>query len=377
MVAVSPLRNFGAVNKPHSTTSRRAGATTTGIAARPRPGRLLRRVLADPVGRFRASLVVLAVLVAIGTAGYMLIERMNVVDALYMAITALTTVGFGEVHPLSEAGRIFTILFLIAGVGTAGWAIAAGAEVFLGDKLWANVQQRRLRASLATMEAHYIVCGYGRLGRPIVHDLRSRGEQFVVIDANPALEEELAESGTPYVIGDATQDEVLRRAGIGRAHGVVVTLDNDAENVLAVLTARELNPSVLVVARANNESATSKLRRAGADRVISPDRIGGRRLALALVQPNVHDFLEQVLSMEQLEVNVGQIRVRVGSRFAGRTVGACSNDPSGNLTILAVHRVSGEFIVSPGADRVIEAGETLIVIGNPALIARLEREEAG
>lgn len=332
-------------------------------------GRFLKETLSDPVKRFRLSLALLLLLVAGGTIGFIVIEGMGFVDALYMAVTTVTTVGFGEVQPFSQLGRVFTICYVISGVGVAAWAITTGAEIVMGDKLWISVQERKLRAKRMALEGHFIICGYGRLGRPIANELASRRHAFVVIELAPAAEEPLVEAGIPFVIGDASQEDVLRRAGVERAAGIVVTLDSDAENVLTVLTARELNPNILIVARANSASVESKMARAGADHVLSPDAIGGRRLAIALLQPTVHDFLEKLFNIEELDVNVEQVRVAAGSVLIGQTMGVCPPRAHWGLTILAVRTPTGEFIVSPDDSRLIEAGETLIVIGAPEKIA--------
>ncbi|MBS1910573.1 MAG: NAD-binding protein [Bacteroidetes bacterium] len=324
----------------------------------------MKQSLADPGRKFRFALCLLVLLVTVGSVGFMAIEKTSVVDAFYMAVTTITTVGFGEVHPFSPEGRVFVIGYIVLGVGAAAWAFATGAEMLLGDKLWASVRQRRMKQTLMKLEDHYIICGFGRLGRPIITDMRSRGEQFVVVENNGAKEERLLDAVVPFVIGDATQEEVLLRAGLLRARGIVITLDNDAENVLAVLTARELNPKILIVARANSESAESKLRRAGADRVISLDTIAGRRLALATLQPKVHDFLERVFSLEQLEANIDELRVAAGSPLVGQLIGECDLRSRWNVTVLAVQNPNGEFIVSPDAARAIEPGETLIVMGS-------------
>lgn len=332
-------------------------------------GRYMRNALEDPLKRFRLSLLLLIIIVGLGTAGFILIESMGFIDALYMSVTTITTVGFGEIHPLSPAGRIFTMIYIATGVGTAAWAITNGAEVVLGEKLWISVQRRRLNGVLMNLRNHYVVCGYGRMGRQIARDLNLRKEEFVIIEMSPVSEEALLEEGIPFVIGDATQDDVLLRAGIKDAKGLVAALDTDAENVLTVLTARELNPNMLIVARATNETAEGKLRRAGANRVVSPDAIGGHRLALALLQPRVHDFLEKIFNIEELDVDVGELRVPAGSWLVGQTIAGCNLRGKFNLTILAIQTPSGEFIISPDPTRVIQPHETLIVIGPLEAIA--------
>lgn len=226
---------------------------------------------------------------------------------------------------------------------------------------------------VANLAGHYIVCGYGRLGRHIVRDLEARGEPFVVVDWNAELEPELLAARLPHVIGDATHDEVLRAAGIGGAAGLVAALDSDAGNVLAILTARDLKPELQIVARANSESLEARLRRAGADRVITPHSIGGHRMALALLRPAVDDFFGRVFNLGvQPDVDVGQVTVAAGSPFAQRTVAACDLRRVRNVSILAIRKEDGAFDLNVEPERVILPGETLILLGPAEQIYDLE-----
>jgi voltage-gated potassium channel len=334
-------------------------------------------LLDEPLRRFQFSLLILAVLIASGSLGYMVLEQMKFIDALYMTVITVTTVGFGEVKPLSSVGRLYTIVLIVLGVGTAAWAVGSGVEIILGRKLWSSVQLRKLKELLMTLEDHYIVCGYGRIGRQITRDLQVRRIPFVVIDQSTELEEEFLENEILHIIGDATQDESLIKAGILRARGFVSALNSDADNVLAVLTAREMNPDLLIVARAMTESSENKLRRAGANRVVSPYSIGGHRLALALLQPAVHDFLQQIFNLEDLTVDIGQIVIREDSPMAGQTISDSDLRHIWKLTILAIHTADGTFTISPDAQHRLEPGETLIVIGNPTAIYKLESLQSG
>jgi len=220
---------------------------------------------------------------------------------------------------------------------------------------------------------HFVVCGYGRLGRQIARDLDARGERFVVIDSDPDLEEDLLERNIPNLIADATQEESLIEAGVERARGLVSCLDSDADNVLAILTARELNPRLLIVSRANTEAAESKLRRAGADRMVTPEAIGGHRLALALLRPAVHDFFTRVFSFgAEADVDIGQLTVSAESPFHRQTIARCDLRRVRSVSILAVRNPEGRFDLNPDSERVIEAGETLILIGPAEAIYELE-----
>jgi voltage-gated potassium channel len=317
------------------------------------------------------------VLVVIGTVGYILIERMSVVDALYMTVITIATVGFGEVHPLDNAGRIFTIGLIVTGVATFAWAAGSGVEVLLGHNLVIRVQRRRMQEFLDEVRDHYIVCGFGRMGRQVVRDLDARKERFVVVDRDPGLESYALEHSIPYVIGDSTSDDVLLRARIDRARGVVAVVGDDAQNVLTVLTARGINPDLQIVARGTDELSESKMRRAGADRIVSPYVIGGQRLALALVQPTAHDFMNHVLSLEDVAVDIGEVRIGAGSALANQTISRSDLRSIHRLVILAIRNDGeSEFEISPNPERVIQAGDTLIVFGSPRAIHRLKVGDA-
>ncbi|HET7460936.1 MAG TPA: potassium channel protein [Longimicrobium sp.] len=338
----------------------------------------LRVQLGDPVRQFQLSLVLLLIVLVVGTVGYRLIEGLHWIDAAYMTVITVATVGFGEVEPLTQAGRLFTMGLIVVGVGTGAYAASRAVEVMLGQTLWLSVQRRRMKQSLSRLRDHYVICGHGRLGTRIERDLRARGEPFVVVDWSEQLEEFFLGENIPHVIGDATHDEVLVTAGIDRARGLVAALDSDASNVLAVLSAREMNPDLLIVARANSEASEPKLRRAGADRVVTPDAIGGHRLALALLRPAVHDLFNEVFSFGmEIQVDVGQITIEDDSPFAGQTVAGCDLRRLRNVSILAVREPSGRFTLNPDAARVIHPGETLIVIGPAEAVYELEAMYSG
>jgi voltage-gated potassium channel len=346
--------------------------------------RRLRALLDDPVRKFQLALFVLFLLVVAGTMGYRYFVGMGFVDALYMTVITVTTVGFGEIHPLGEDGRMFTIALIVLGVGTAAWAISSGVEVLLGQNLWYSVQRRKMQDLLTTISDHYIVCGYGRMGRQIVRDLRARDEKFVVIDMLAEREESMIEDQIPYIIGDATEDDTLARARVTHARGVVTALGDDAGNVLTVLTARGLNPDILIVARSSAELAENKLLRAGADRVVSPYSIGGHRLALALLQPAAHDFMTQIFNLEDLAVDIGEINVVGSSPLVGQTIADSDVKRIWNLIILAVKEEGDDsgteqeerekFTISPDPQHVIRSGETLIVIGSAKSIYELQAQ---
>ena len=333
---------------------KRSGAYTNDRRRRPRKASLRYRLSSaaqHPLHRLQLALFVLFLLVAASTLFYHLHEGMGWVDALYMSVITVATVGFGETAPLSQLGRLFTIGLILFGVGVGAWAAGSAIEVMLGQTYWLTVERRKMRQRIDNLSDHFVVCGYGRLGTRIVRDLMARGESFVVIDQKEEHEERLLAEGIPHVIGDATHDEVLVTAGVARARGLGAALDSDA----------------------NNDSAESKLRRAGADRVVTPEDIGGHRLALALLRPAVHDLFEQMFSFSvDVAVDVGQITLSPHSPFAGQTVARCDLRRMRNVSILAIRDIQDHFVLNPDSQRVLAAGETLIVIGPAEAVYELE-----
>ncbi len=335
--------------------------------------RYLNNMLNNPMRGLQVSLLMLMMLVALGAVGYMIIERMTMFDALYMTIITITTVGFGEVSPLSAPGRAFTALLIVTGVVTATTALGNATSILLGQHLWQSLRERRMIGKLAAMRGHYIICGYGRMGKQVVRDLQARAQPFVIIEKDLSSRELLLNSETPHLIGDATDDEILRRAGILSARGLVTALDSDSDNIMTVLSARELKPDLLVVARATNSEAERKLRRAGADRVISPWQAGGHRMAVALLKPAVHDFIDLLLHPESEHgTELGQIVIEPGSALADRSVAEVDLRRSLAVTMLGIRLPDGEITLNPSPQRVLRPGEVLICIGPPEAIRRVE-----
>jgi len=334
------------------------------------------QAFSDPLRRLALSVALLVLLNLFGTAMYMWLEGWDFVDSLYMTVITIATVGFGEVRGgLSTEGRIFTIVLIYLGVGLATTAISNAVSLALGPLLWDTLQQRRMRSMIDKLKDHYIVCGFGRMGAQIVRDLRARDEKFVVVDANPEVEELLQEEKIPYFIEDATEDEILLAAGIERAQGVVAALGSDPANLMMVLTARELNPNLFIVARVVRPESESKLRRAGANRVINPYQIGGHRIALSLLRPAVHDFMDHIFHFgEGREIDIGQLHVAPGSAYDGKTIAESGLRDDHNVSILAIREPNGQISITPNPTAVIQSNAELIIIGPPQSIYRLERE---
>lgn len=330
------------------------------------------QVQVDAIQQFQLSILLLFGLFLLGIIGYVLIEDMSLIDAAYMTVITLTTVGFGEVKPLSANGRFFTMMLILLGVSTTAYAIRKAAEVFLGERLWVSLEERDVNRQLATIKDHYIVCGYGRMGREITKEFQRHGERFVVVDRDKAWRATLLEAHIPHVIGDATHDDVLLKAGIERARGLLAVVDSDPDNVLIVLSAKGLNSKIQVVARATNEEMESKFRRAGADTVTSPYVIGGQRMAFALVRPAIYNFLNMVVYSEELNSEMGQLTIQEGSPLLGTSLRECQLRGRWGAIVVAIVGRDGKILISPDPNLKLSLGDTLIVVGPTENIQRLE-----
>ncbi len=330
-------------------------------------------LFSDPVRRLRITLLVLLSLVIVGSSYYWIAEAMSPADALYMTVISLTTVGLGEPQILSPQGRLFTVIFISFGVVTAGYAIKAVLDSVTSDELWLTRERKRMRKVIMNIENHYILCGIGRTGRQVQKQLQRRNMKFLIVDVDETREEEFLIQGWPYVIGDATSDETLEMANIQEARGLVSALNSDAANIATVLTARGLNEDLFIVARAAQAESDKKLRRAGADRVVSPYHVGGHSMALALLNPVVHDFVNRMTGSDETEI--GQVHVLENSPLAGQTIGACDLRRISGITILAIQRGDGGGLtVNPSVDYSLKMGDTLVVIGPSEAILRMERQ---
>ncbi len=331
------------------------------------------------MGDLRKKLIqVLALTVLIitfGTAGYMVIEGWNFLDAIYMTITTLATVGFQEVHELSLRGRLFTIFLIFGGVGTVLYALSTGARVILEGELKEIFWRKKLEKRIKELKDHYIICGYGRMGKIVSKELQTEGVKCVVIEKTPANLEE--KEDVLLLRGDATRDNVLREAGIERASGLISVLPTDAENLLVVLSARGLNPMVLIVARAAEEDSEQKFLRAGATKVISPYHIGGLRMAHTVLKPTVVDFIEFATRSGNIELQMQEIFVQEGSNLVGLTLEECGIGRDLGVIIVAVKQSTGDTKFSPTFKSTIKPGDILIALGEKSKLKTVEEMARG
>jgi voltage-gated potassium channel len=295
----------------------------------------------------------------------------STLDAVYQTVTTITTVGFREVEPLDRNGKVFTIVLILAGVGTALYTLTVVLELLVEGHFSQAVERRRMDKNIASFHGHVIVCGWGRVGRAIARELALGGKQVVIVDEDPDRVATI--TAYPYVRGDASDDDVLREAGIDRAAALVAAVSTDAGNLYITLSGRSLRPDLFIVARAREESSAAKLERAGADRVVNPQEIGGARMAAFLVQPNVTDFLDVVMHDHDMELRLEEIEVAADSPLAGISVAqAAVRDQTGAL-ILALRDPAAGFITTPDARTVMQPGQILIAIGTPTHLAALAK----
>ena len=321
--------------------------------------------------QLRGPVVVLAAIVLLGTLGYVAIEGWPFLDALYMTVSTVSTVGFGEIHPLSIAGRVFTIGLIIVGVGGVLYALTTVMEYVFEGHLGHTWEQRRMQNRVASLRDHFILCGYGRVGQQVARDFERTGIEFVVVDHGEAALELAGARNHPHVRGDATRDDVLRRAGIDGARGLVTCLDSDASNIFVTLSARALRSDLLIVARGNDDDATPKLERAGADRVVSPYKIGGSQMAMLAVRPAAVEFVDSVFHRPDIELLLEDVSIAERSPLVGQTIKELQKNVAPGVTVLAIRRDQG-LLTQPPPETDIRRGDELVAMGSPDQLKALE-----
>jgi voltage-gated potassium channel len=326
-------------------------------------------LMGRPLRRLWLGLILLGLIVVFGTAGYMVLG-FSFLDAVYQLLTTITTVGFREVEPLSSAGKIYTMAVILVGVGTALYTFSVLIEALIEGEIGSAFGRRRMERTISDMKDHVIICGWGRVGTALAQYVTGAGQDVVVIDRDA---DRLERCQYPSVQGDATDDEVLRAAGIGRARVLAAALTTDADNLYVTISGRALNPDLFIIARARVESSEDKLSRAGANRVVNPQSIGGARMAAFALQPHVAEFLDVVMHDGSLEFRLEELVVPFGSTIEGKSLrDAHLRDRTGALVLAMRDDRSGKFMTNPDPETVICAGQILIAIGTSAQLASLQ-----
>src|SRR5579875_312330 len=314
----------------------------------------------------------LGITLLVRTAGFRLIDGYSLFDAFYMTLITVTTVGYQEIHPLTHAGRVFNSFLIFFGVSAMFFAVGAITQSIIELELQDRYGKRRKKRMIQQLHDHFIVCGFGRVGRNASLELQRAKAPFLVVDRNEDRVERAMRAGMLAVVADATRDESLREVGVLRARGLMAALPSDAENLFIILSAKTLNPNLNVVTRASEEEAETKLRRAGADLVFAPYTMAGQRLAQALVRPHVAKFLDFATSGMGPRIKLEQVRVAAGTPYVSRTLGEMLKQRDPGVIVLAIHKADAQMIFNPPPETRIEAGDFLIVLGEQPNLDRLE-----
>jgi voltage-gated potassium channel len=319
------------------------------------------------------SIALFFVLLAFGSWGYMVIEGWGFPDALYMTVITVATVGYGEIHRVSPAGRLFTMVLIFLGVGYFLYVVGNFIPFLVEGRIRHILGRRKLDRQINKLKNHYIICGYGRMGRALARFLIQRYLDVVVIEQKPARTSVMDDDGILYLVGSATDETLLTRAGIERARGLITVMGSDADNVFLVLLARQMNPSIFIVARAVMNSAKRTLTAAGANKVVSPYDLGARRMAHAILRPTVIEFLEMAFADDSMDVEVEEMTVKPHSSVVRRTLYEAEIRPKFNVIIISVKKENGEMVFNPDSQTLLEGNDTLVVVGSAVNIKRLEK----
>jgi len=324
----------------------------------------------SPTRRLLWGIIALAIIIVTGVIGYMLIEGWSFIDAIYMTIITITTVGYDEVHPLSEGGQIFSIFLMVGGVGGALYTLVAIVAYIIEGEFGITLGRRQMKNRIAKLKEHFILCGYGRVGQEIAHVFSEEGIPFVAIDNNRDSTSNAEKDGCLYLLADATNDDVPKEAGIGRARGLVIAVGSDADSTYITLSARQLQPDLFIEARTSSSEAEAKLKKAGASRIISPYSIGARRMAMLALRPAVVDFIDTVIYRRGRELQMENIAVNKDSPLAGLAVEEARRPTK--AIILAISKKSGKLLANPDAEETMEAGDIIIAMGTKEQLESLE-----
>jgi len=322
------------------------------------------------VGRqLKLTLLALLGVLAFGTVGYVILG-VSLLDAFYATVFTVTTVGFREISDFGAPEKIFTTVLMLLGVGTVLYTLTLLVAALIEGRVGTLMGRRRMQREIDAMRGHAIVCGFGRVGKATAYELSRAGQGVVVVDVNP---DRLDDCPYPTVVGNATSDAVLHLAGIDRAAILVASLENDADSVYVTLSARALSTELLIIARSRTEDADEKFRRAGADRVVNPQRLGGDRIAAFALQPHVVEFLDVAMHDAGMQFRLEEVEVHPGSALAGSTVRTTREHEGGGALLLALRHGDGSFVTNPPLERSIAPGDVLIVVGTVPQLAALRQ----
>ena len=318
-------------------------------------------------------LLFLAIILITGMIGYMILLHVDAVDALYMTVITISTVGYGEVGVMSDAAKLFSIFIIFAGLSAVGYGVSSLVSFFFEGEMRSAWRKRRMEAKIQELKNHYIVCGAGEVGRTVIKNLEAHRSSFVVIEEDEDQFEELELAGILCIRGDATHEDILEKAGIASARGIVCALDTDSENVFTVLTARQMNESIYIVSKAVEPTAHNKLKKAGANNTISPNEIGGQRIAALLLRPSVISFLDVITRAGDVTLDLAEVGIPPNSGLADKKLAEAKIPERTGLIVLALKRKdNAKFKFNPGSGEVIRVGDTMVVLGTSEQVETLE-----
>lgn len=324
--------------------------------------------------RFLIPIFLLNSLLVIGTIGYVLIDGYSWFNAFYMTVITVATVGYGEIEPLSNNGRLFTSFLIITSFGIFAYAVSSITKFVVDGELNQFFKSKKLNATIEKLNDHVIICGYGRNGRQAAQILKKHNKRFVVIEQSSELTKSINHKFSDLVLnGDATQDEVLLKAGIMKAKALITTLPADSANVFIVLTARNLNPNLTIISRASDDGSDTKLKIAGATNVIMPDRVGGAHMASLVMKPDVMEFLDFITGQDSEAINLEEISLsQVSDNLKNKTLRELELRNKSGANIVGFKTSSGEYIVNPSADTKIIPASKIFVLGNHDQVSKLK-----
>ncbi len=323
--------------------------------------------------QLKASILLAFAVLVFGTSGYMIIEGWNFIDALYMTVITVASVGYKEVHDISTPGRLFTIFFVMTGVGTTVYVAGVVVQFMVEGRIRVILGRRKLDKQIERLKNHYIICGYGRIGKVLCENLiRRKPVDIVVVEKNPDLVPVMEKDGILYIHGNASDESVLLRAGIQRARGLVAALATDVDNVFLVLTARQLSPDIDIIARASLDASKSKLLAAGANSVESPYEMGARNMAQRILRPTVTSFLDLAITHKRKDIQMEEIPVNGTSILTGVMLKDSGIRQRFNLIIIAIKKKDGSMLFNPSFETIISAGDTVIAVGEDDNLHKLE-----
>lgn len=321
------------------------------------------------------ALIMLIILIVIGIIGYTLIADLNIVDAIYMTVITITTVGFGEVQELDVPSKIFTIGLILASVVIVGYAIAIITEYILSKNNYENLKQRKMQKRINGLANHIIICGYGRNGKQAAKKLSAHNKPFVIIEKDKEVIEKFQNDDLSFVLGNANEDEVLIQAGVERANTLISALPNDADNLFVVLSARQINAKMRIISRASQETSYDKLKLAGANNVILPDRIGGDHMASLVVVPDLIEFIDNLAIVGKSNINIEEIAVeKLYNTSEIKTIRDLDLRKNTGCTVIGFKNPDGEYVVNPEADTKLTPSSKIIVLGRPEQIEKLNSQ---